>query len=320
MFDSVDDVSRRLLQAGYVADSKIATSVYLAVRMEKPLLVEGPSGVGKTELAKCLAGVLGCEMVRLQCYEGLDESKALYEWEYSKQLLYTQILRDRLRDHLNQAPTLKEAVKLLTREDELFFSRDFLQPRPLLKAILSPKKTVLLIDEIDRAEAEFEAFLLEILSDMQVSLPEIGTVKAVHIPLVVLTNNRQRDLSDALRRRCLHLFIQYPEKERELNIVRTRVPELPDHLAGRLVETVQRIRRMDLKKMPGVSETLDWAKVFVLMSARDLEPAMVRDTLNVLLKYEQDIRKVHMRVEELLTETGPAAPAPGSQVGRTTLN
>lgn len=308
--DSVEDVERELLKTGYVTDRRIATSVFLALKLEKPLLIEGPSGVGKTELAKCLAKALGCELIRLQCYEGLDESKALYEWEYSKQLLYTQILRDRLKEFLNSAPTLKDAVKLLHKEDTLFFSMDFLQPRPLLRAILKKEMSVLLIDEIDRAEAEFEAFLLELLSDMQVTLPEIGTVKAQHIPLVILTNNRQRDLSDALRRRCLHLFIHYPEKERESQILQARVPELPRTLARKAVETVQQIRRMDLKKMPGVSETLDWARVFVLMNAKELDSKLVDETLNVLLKYEQDIKKVRMRLDELLPEAEAAAPVP----------
>lgn len=307
--DSIEEVEKRLLNAGYVADRRIAASVFLALRLEKPLLIEGPSGVGKTELAKALASVLDCELVRLQCYEGLDESKALYEWEYSKQLLYTQILRDRLKGFLDKAPSLAEAVKLLHKEDSLFFSMDFVQPRPLLKAILKKEKTVLLIDEIDRAESEFEAFLLEILSDMQVTLPEIGTVKANHIPLVILTNNRQRDLSDALRRRCLHLFINYPEKDREATIIRTRVPELPAALAAKVVDTIQQIRRMDLKKVPGVSESIDWARVFVLLSAKELDPKLVDETLNVLLKYEQDLKKVRSRLDEVLADTStPVTP------------
>ena len=220
MFQSVDEVINRLAEQKYICDKNVATVVYLACAMHKPILVEGPAGVGKTELAKVLAASLGVELIRLQCYEGLDEAKALYEWEYAKQLLYTQILKDKIGEILQGCQSLQEAVDGITKEDDVFFSDRFLLPRPLLKAILSQAPTVLLIDEVDKSDTEFESFLLEVLSDFQISVPEIGTLKAKHVPFVVLTSNNSREMSDALKRRCLHLYIDFPAPQRELEIVK----------------------------------------------------------------------------------------------------
>lgn len=291
MFGSIEEVRERLAEQKYICSKEIATVVFLADRLQKPILVEGPAGVGKTDLGKVTAGALGSEFIRLQCYEGLDEAKSLYEWEYSKQLLYTQILKDVLTDELADAGSLADAVERVARQDEVFFSRKFIVPRPLLRAILSEEPSVLLIDEVDKSDPEFEAFLLEILSDFTVSIPELATLEAKHIPLVVLTSNNSRELSDALKRRCLHLFIDFPEWEQELEIVRLKVPGIGETLAEQVVQAVHRIRRMDLKKIPGISETLDWARALVVLNAEALDHELVRDTLNIVLKYEKDIRK-----------------------------
>ena len=224
MFHSVDDVIAGFGAQKYLCNKSVATVVYLGTTMQKPILVEGPAGVGKTELGKVLADALGMELIRLQCYEGLDEAKALYEWEYAKQLLYTQILKEKIGDILEGTRTLKEAVDCVANQDGVFFSDRFLLPRPLLRALLSENRCVLLIDEIDKSDAEFEAFLLEVLSDFQISVPEIGTLKAKHIPLVILTSNNSREMSDALKRRCLHLYIDFPESEREMEIIKLKVP------------------------------------------------------------------------------------------------
>jgi MoxR-like ATPase len=247
--------------------------------------------VGKTELAKAIALATGRELIRLQCYEGLDETKALYEWEYAKQLLYTQLLRDKLQETLAGAESLSAAADRLANEEEVFFSMRFLLQRPLLKAILNEEPTVLLIDEIDRADAEFEAFLLEVLSDFQVSVPELGTLAAVHRPLVVLTSNNTRELSEALKRRCLYLFIDYPTIEQEMAVVRLKVPELSPKLARQAVELVQSLRSMDLRKSPSISETLDWAKALVALNATNLDLPTLETTLSVLLKHESDLQR-----------------------------
>jgi MoxR-like ATPase len=298
-FASVDDVIARLRAHDYVCDRRIATAVYLADRMEKPILVEGPAGVGKTELAKTLAAALSAELIRLQCYEGLDEAKALYEWEYPKQLLYTQILRDKIGEVTAGATSLAEAVDKLAAQEDAFFSERFLLARPLLRAIRSPQRSVLLIDEVDRSDAEFEAFLLEVLSDFQVSVPELGTLRAAIRPFVILTSNNAREMTDALKRRCLHLFIGYPDAARELEIVRTRIPEAASTLAEAVVRIVQRVRDLDLKKRPSVSETLDWARALTILNAQTLDQALVNDTLNLILKYEGDIERAREKLPEL---------------------
>lgn len=305
-FETTASVKAALSQQKYIASGEIATIVYLAHKLGKPLLVEGPAGVGKTELSKAIAGATGRELIRLQCYEGLDESKALYEWEYSKQLLYTQLLRDKLNDTLGQAETLAQAADRLAQEEDVFFSQRFLLQRPLLRAILSEQPTVLLIDEIDRADAEFEAFLLEVLSDFQVSIPELGTLRARHTPFVVLTSNNTRELSEALKRRCLYLFIDYPTLEEELAVVRLKVPDLSPKLARQAVEFVQRLRKVDMRKSPSISETLDWAHALVALNAQNLDRETLEETISVLLKHEADLRKARRQ----LLSPSPPHPAP----------
>jgi MoxR-like ATPase len=296
-FDTPQHVKDELGKQQYIAGDEIATIMYLSQQLGKPLLTEGPAGVGKTELAKAVAGATGRELIRLQCYEGLDETKALYEWEYAKQLLYTQLLRDKLQETLTGAASLAAAADKLAAEEDVFFSMRFLLQRPLLKAILSEQPTVLLIDEIDRADAEFEAFLLEVLSDFQVSVPELGTLAARHRPLVVLTSNNTRELSEALKRRCLYLFIDYPSIEQELAVVRLKVPELAPKLAQQAVELVHRLRAMDLRKSPSISETLDWARSLVSLNAQNLDPETLKTTLSVLLKHETDLQRVKRELE-----------------------
>jgi MoxR-like ATPase len=305
-FGSPQEVKNCLGDQQYIANDEIATTVYLSQELGKPLLTEGPAGVGKTELAKAIAGATGRELIRLQCYEGLDETKALYEWEYAKQLLYTQLLRDKLQETLAGATSLAVAADKLAAEEDVFFSTRFLLQRPLLKAILSEQPAVLLIDEIDRADAEFEAFLLEVLSDFQVSVPEIGTLAAVHRPLVVLTSNNTRELSEALKRRCLYLFIDYPSVEQELAVVRLKVPELAPKLARQAVELVHRLRSADLRKSPSISETLDWAKALVALNAQSLDQKTLDTTLSVLLKHESDLQKI--RQQALTSPDRPRRP------------
>lgn len=298
MFESISQTRDALATQQYIATDEIATVVYLAAKLQKPLLVEGPAGVGKTELAKAWAGAVQRELIRLQCYEGLDETKALYEWEYAKQMLYTQLLRDKLSELLQDARSLTEAADRLANEEDVFFSRRFLLPRPLLRAIDSEHPTLLLIDEIDRADAEFEAFLLEVLSDFQVTVPELGTIKARHMPLVLLTSNNTRELSEALKRRCLYLHIDYPTVQAELNIVRLKVPDLNPQLAKQAVELVQRLRGLELKKYPSVSETLDWARALVMLNASSIDDKALDNTLTILLKYEQDAQRARRVLSE----------------------
>lgn len=296
-FTTMTNVRDSLSSQQYIATDDISTVVFLAEKLGKPLLAEGPAGVGKTELAKAWAAATGRELIRLQCYEGLDETKALYEWEYAKQMLYTQLLRDQLQTTLSDATTLTEAADRLAQEEDVFFSERFLLQRPLLKAILSDKPVVLLIDEIDRADSEFEAFLLEVLSDFQVSVPELGTLKAKHQPAVFLTSNNTRELSEALKRRCLYLFVDYPDEQAELAIVQLKVPDLSPKLAQQAVELVQRLRGLDLKKSPSVSETLDWARALVMLNARSLDRETLDNTLTVLLKHESDVQRARRAMQ-----------------------
>ncbi len=298
-FSSVDDVIERFGSLRYVADRRIATTLFLADRMQRPILVEGPAGVGKTELAKVLAEATDAPLFRLQCYEGLDEGKALYEWAYAKQLLYSQILRDKVGEALAGTSTLAAAVDKLAAQEDAFFSERFLLPRPLLQALRSEKRAVLLVDEVDRADPEFEAFLLEVLSDFQVSVPELGTIKARHVPFVILTSNNARELTDALKRRCLHLHIDYPTPERELAIVQARAPEVGAKLAASLVRVVAAVRTLDLKKRPSISETLDWARALILLGRAELDRATIEDTLDLILKYEGDIARAKESLDAL---------------------
>ncbi len=310
MFDSVEAVINDLGELGYICDKRIATVVYLAQQLDKPVLIEGPAGVGKTELAKVVAKSLGRELIRLQCYEGLDEAKALYEWEYSKQLLYTQILKDKVSETIAGAQSLTEAAERVGAEDSVFFSNRFIVPRPLMQAITAEKPTMLLIDEVDKSDPEFEAFLLEILSDFQVTIPEIGTIEATSQPLVFLTSNDAREMSDALKRRCLHLWIDYPSEELELRILDSRVPDIAKQLAEEVVTLMHKIRSLDLKKTPSISETLDWARALMALNADTIEEEIVNDTLNVILKYEGDVAKAQNELAKLIEKkTPPAAVA-----------
>ena len=289
MSSNTGEIKAKLAEHQYIASDEIATVLYLSQELGKPVLAEGPAGVGKTELGKVWASATGRRLIRLQCYEGLDETKALYEWEYAKQMLYTQLLRDKLRDITGQVASLSEAADRIAAEESVFFSDRFLLPRPLLLALTSPQPAVLLIDEIDRADTEFEAFLLEILSDFQVSVPELGTITARHHPLVLLTSNNTRELSEALKRRCLYLFLDYPTIEQEKDIVCLKVPDLAPLLAQEAVELVHELRQLELKKLPSISETLDWARALVKLNAKHLDEQTVENTLTVLLKHEADL-------------------------------
>ncbi len=306
MFATVEDVSDRLSRTGYLPSREIATAVFLADRLEKPILVEGPAGVGKTELARAFAEASGRSLVRLQCYEGLDDAKALYEWEYAKQLLYTQLLAGRIGEAVRGAKTLAEAADAIAAEGNVFFSERFLLPRPILRAISSESPSLLLVDEIDKADPELEAFLLEVLSDWAVTVPEIGTIRARHVPRVVITSNASRDLSDALKRRCLHLHVDFPSRERELAIVRARVPEAAEALARSVVAAIARLRTLDLKKPPSISETLDWVRALAVLNAERLGPELLDDTLNLVLKYEADVERAKERRAEIVASAQSA--------------
>ena len=278
-FESVPAVREGLASVRYLADEGIAGVVYLADRLQKPVLVEGPAGTGKTELAKAVAQLTGSRLIRLQCYEGLDESKALYEWNYKKQLLRIQVERN------------EEDRATWSEIEEDIFAEEFLLTRPLLEAIRANDPVVLLIDEVDRVEVETEALLLEILSDYQVSIPELGTVAASQIPLVFLTSNNTRELSEALKRRCLYLHLDYPDLAREKEIVLSRVPGITENLADQIARVVRSIRQLELKKAPSVSETLDWARTLLLLGATEIDESQATETLHILLKYQSDIQK-----------------------------
>ena len=282
-----DEVRQGLRRARYVTTNRVETAVYVALVLEKPLLVEGPAGAGKTELAKVLAEMLSTDLVRLQCYEGLDEARALYEWNYQKQLLRLQ------------ADRTGASWEALSKD---IFSREYLLERPLLHAITAPRRVVLLIDEVDKSDEEFEAFLLEVLSDFQVSVPELGTIPARHRPVVVLTSNCTRELSEALKRRCLHLYIDFPGVEKEAEILALKVPEADERLRGEVARFVNRLRKLDLKKSPSIAETLDWCRALLALGVTGLDPPAVRRTLSLLLKHEEDVRKAEPKVAALARE------------------
>jgi len=317
MFDSVEKVQQSLADQDFICDKKIATVVFLAAKLEKPVLVEGPAGVGKTELAKTVAAATGRNLIRLQCYEGLDEAKALYEWEYSKQLLYTQILKEKFTGLMDGASTIREAARRIGEEDSVFFSDNFIVARPLLQAITADEPTLLLVDEVDKSDPEFEAFLLEVLSDFQVTVPEIGTIVAKSRPLVFLTSNNAREMSDALKRRCLHLYIDYPTEELEVRILETKVPDAAKQLIEDLVGMMHRLRQLDLKKAPSISETLDWARALLALNASELNEDVVNQTFSVILKYEGDVRKAESELSKLLQKKQGEAAAQAATPSQT---
>jgi MoxR-like ATPase len=309
-FESVEAVVDALREYGYIADIRLATIVFLVIRLDKPLLIEGPAGVGKTELAKALALISGRRLLRLQCYEGQDETKALYEWDYGKQLLYTQILREKIGQVVADAPDLESAVDRIGAQESVFFSERFLASRPLLESIRSPEPTVLLIDEVDRADEALEAVLLETLAEFQVSVPEVGTFTTEIPPYVILTSNNTRDLAAALKRRCLHLFLDYPSAERELEIIRSKNTGLPEALAKQLVDIVRGLRELELRKSPSISETIDWARTLAVLGVQELNATVLADTASVVVKYDKDVRKAITALPRLVdpnatvTETG----------------
>lgn len=292
---SVEALQAQLASDGYLADRRLATSLFLSLRLNRPLFLEGEAGVGKTELAKALAHRLGAPLIRLQCYEGLDVSQAAYEWNVGRQLLHIRLAE-------------AGGAGGQASAEQALFSREMLLERPLLAALSSPQPVVLLIDELDRADEPFEAFLLEVLSDWQITIPELGTVKARHIPHVIITSNRTREIHDALKRRCLYHWVEFPDLEREFEIVRSKVPQAPEALSRQVVATVQRMRSMDLFKSPGIAETIDWVNALVALDKISLDPDTVADTLGVLLKYQEDIGRVEGdEIQRLLREAAAAS-------------
>ena len=314
VFGSVEDVITRFAACRYLADQRLATTVFLQSRLSKPVLLEGPAGVGKTQLAKSLAEVTGRRLLRLQCYEGQDETTALYEWDYGKQLLYTQLLREKISQIVGDAEGLSEAVARIAAADSVFFSEQFLAARPLLEAVRSEEPVVLLIDEVDRADEALEAVLLELLAEYQVSVPELGTFHARHDPFVVLTSNNTRDLSAALKRRCLHLTLDYPDADRELAIIKSKDTGLPDALARALIDVVRGLRDLDLRKAPSISETIDWARTLAVLGASELTADLLAQTANVVVKYDRDLRRTLEVLPKLVDPNAvvsdrPAGPA-----------
>ncbi|MFZ5595584.1 MAG: AAA family ATPase [Bacillota bacterium] len=298
-FDSVETIQKSLLKNNYLADRKTATTIFLAVRMQKPVLVEGPAGVGKTYLARSLAAAGGMNLIRLQCYPGLDEGKALYEWNYQKQLIYLQSLKDN---------------KSWDEIRSEIYTGEFLLSRPVLKAFMSPEPAVLLIDEADKSDDEMESFLLEALSEYQVTIPEMGTVHAVNIPLVIITSNNSRDFSDAMKRRCLHLYMPFPDQQREEAIIRLHIKDINSRLAGQVAAFLSGVRKMALRKSPGIAETIDWAKALMVMGVNDLDPGSVRLTLNALVKYEEDIAAIESKADTLIQTAEPVNVSASTQV------
>ena len=313
---SIEAITSGLESVGYISTQQISTAVFLALGLRKPILIEGPAGVGKTDLAASLSRWLDVPLLRLQCYEGLDEGKALYEWKYGKQLLYTQLLKEKLNEVVGDEKSLESSLAKLGSFEDLFFSEQFLEARPLLTAMRQSAGSVLLVDEIDKSDEEFEAFLLEVLSDYQVTVPEIGTIKANVPPIVILTSNNVRELGDALKRRCLHLHIGFPDHKREQRIVQARVEGISKDLLNQMVSFVQSVRDLDIKKQPSIAETVDWAKTLLLLHANALDERFVKDTLNVLLKHESDIAAVSGDVPKLVREATNGKPANAGQITR----
>ena len=303
-FETPADVADALKRVGYISSPEISMASFLAIRLGKPILAEGPAGTGKTELAKALASALDRQLFRVQCYEGLDEAKLLYEWKYGKQLLYTQMLKGKIDGLTQETNSLAEAIDVIASQQDAFFSERFLEPRPLLSAIRTESPSVLLIDEVDRSGEDMEALLLEVLAEGQVTVAELGTIKARSAPVVVLTSNDTRELSEALRRRCLHLFLDYPSIEREAEILGQTVPDLGNRLALKIAQVVAHARTLDLKKVPSLSEAIDWARALVVLGAKELGPEAAKASLSLLLKHHGDHAKAEPEIAALLTKTG----------------